>query len=113
MRQMTQLKLSAYLTLLVWFAALAGLSWAMLAATSDSRAEFSRMLFGTAPSGGSRTATAELTAAAPARTAEVPAELKNQLTAGLERLTETLQGYSVQLANGAAPPTGTTSAPTN
>jgi hypothetical protein len=101
-----RLKPTAYLIVIAWLATLAGLSWAMLAATTESRTEFSRLIFAPAEE---PAVLAEAVLSAPSWSGEVPTDLRSRLTDALGSLTASLESYQISLANGAtAPPAAQT-----
>jgi hypothetical protein len=97
------MKLTAYIILVAWVAALAAFSYFLFSASRDARAELSRAIWNTpgAPAIAEIPVGEQLAAAGPN---SVPPEVRARLSAGLESLTGALESYQVRLAEAAESP---------
>ncbi|MEY4731445.1 MAG: hypothetical protein RL681_391 [Candidatus Parcubacteria bacterium] len=88
MREIRQMPLSGYVTLIIWAALMAAFVYGVYAASEQSRGEFLSMFQGSPSS--EPTAMKQLQ--------EVPQALKNELQAGLATLADTLAAYQAKVS---------------
>ncbi len=86
MREIRQMPISGYVTLIIWATLMAAFVYGMYVFSEGSRSEFARVLNGSStPESGAIT-----------QLAEVPQALKNQLQIGLASLADTLSAYQAK-----------------
>ncbi len=92
MKEIVNMKPTAYLTLAIWAGVLGAMSYGMLVVSHDARVEFGSLLFGESSHTKIVSPTSER-----AQFATIPQEDKDRLTAGLESLKTTLSSYALNL----------------